>query len=154
VDSILGDCDGVQLGGALSGQTPILSFSADQDKFSTLRTADGEIQSSGALAGGSSGVVYHAKFGAATVRNPLLAKLDTPEFFGGDLLHTMNESGANYLSNFVRMAVSPASGRGHVTLPVTVMISSNTTGTITNSVFGAFITPTEIGVDGEFRIYI
>lgn len=138
----------------LSGQTPILTFSADQDKFSTLGTADGEIQSSGAVGAGSSAVVYHAIFGATTVRNPPVEGLDTPEFFGGYMLHTMNDSGADYLPNFVRMAVSPASGRGHVTLPVTLILSSTTSGTITNTVFGTFITPTAIEAEGEFRVYI
>lgn len=139
-------------------QMPILTFNPSEDRWATFRTGAGEVMSSAAIGPGESAVVYHALFGATTPRNPEFydygKSWDMEPFFGGYLLHVMNDSNGTFLPNFVRGVRSPASGRGYVTLPVTEILKTGDSGTLTNSVFGTFVTPTPISGEGEFRIFI
>lgn len=146
------------LGGTALAQTPILVFPADENRWNTLREHGDDFTNPPALGAGEEGIRYHAVFGAEIPRNPVVSypsiPWETPDFFGGYLLHTTNASNGDYYPNFVRTLGSPEAGRGYVSLPVTTLANTATTGTQTNSVFGTFVTPTTISGEGEFRIYL
>jgi hypothetical protein len=143
-------------GGA--GQTPILTFNADEGRWATLRNVAGDITLIAETGPGESAVVYHARFGATTLRNPEFYEFgkawEMTPFFGGYLLDVMNDSNGRFMPNFVRGVGSPAAGRGYVSLPVSEILKTGTSGTLTNTVFGTFVTPTPISGEGEYRIFI
>lgn len=142
----------------VSGQVPILAFPAEGEGWGTLPRHAGDI-TSGSVAEGDEGVVYHAKFSDQILRNPTIDSLSgqpwsTPDFYGGYLLYLIHNANGSYGPNFVRGVGKSEGQRGRVSLPVSTIINSAQSGTLTNSVFGTFVTHTAISGVGEFRIHL
>ncbi len=142
----------------LTAWETVLQFPNDEGLWGYPRTSPADPSSDGGVEAGQSKVIYHYVFGADIARNPERAYpnlvWDTPPFFGGFLLYSENNSNGSYLPNFVRTIGSSATGHGHISLPVTEIIKTGTSGTLTNAVMGTLVTPTAISGDGEFRILI
>jgi hypothetical protein len=145
----------------LFAQIPILSFPTSEGKFGYFENGPSDSQNFSGIAPGQTRVVYDAVFGGATARNPSngynlsdssLVPWSTPAFYGGYRLTTTNNSDGDYLPNFVRGVFSPESGAGYASLPVTQIFASGSAGTLTNTVAGAFVTPTSIGNSGVFDV--
>ncbi len=143
---------------SLLGWTPILRFPTDEGLWGYPRSSPDDYNPNQRLSPGESGVAFHGPFDATFARNPSHAYpnivWDTPAFYGGYLLYSENNSNGNFLPNFVRTVGVSADGRGHFSLPVTEIIKSGTSGTLTNTVLGTLVTPTSIADDGEFRIMV
>jgi len=143
------------------GQTAVLSFPTSEGKFGYFENGPSDTQNSNPLTPGQTAVVYDAVFSGTTPRNPsqgynlsdnTLVAWPTPAFYGGYRLTTTNNSNGNYLPNFVRGVTSPTSGVGYATLPLTQILALGNSGTLTNTISGAFVTPTAISGAGTFQV--
>ncbi|WP_221030946.1 hypothetical protein [Actomonas aquatica] len=136
----------------------VLQFPNDEGLWGYPRSSPADNAPSPGLATGENGVIYHAVFGADTARNPTRAypaiEWDTPPLFGGYMLYSENHSNGSFGPNFVCTISASANGHGAISLPVTEIIKTGTTGTLTNVVLGTLVTPTAISGDGEFRILL
>lgn len=136
----------------------ILSFPGSEDRFGFFASNPAD-STNFAVPSGQTVVVFDAVFGSAIARNPNIGYVgsipsswNTPAFFGGYRLLTTNNSNDTYIPNFVRGVVSPAAGPGYASLPVTQIAAFGNSGTITNTVTGAFVTPTVISGLGVFHV--
>lgn len=151
------------IAGALNAQVKILDFPDSQGRWNTFPSIDGDITSAGSPGSDGFALHYHALFRPSVALNPTSGypagsgqptPWETPAFFGGYLMLTSNDSNGAYVPNFVRGLNSPTDGPGVASFPVTEIINSGTTGTLTNIVLGALVTPTSIPAAGEFRIHV
>lgn len=149
---------GLGVGSCLSAQTPILTFPNGEDRWGYVRSHPDDETAGITVSAGQSEVSYTAVFGADIPRNPAVSypsdAWDTPSFFGGYLLYTDNQSNGDYNPNFVRTVSGASEGRGHISLPVTTLVNGASSGNITNSVFGTFVTDSPLAGEGEFRVFI
>jgi len=136
----------------------ILSFPSSEDRFGFFASSPAD-STNFTVPSGQTVVVFDAVFGPTIARNPNIGYVgsnpsswNTPDFFGGYRLLTTNNSNDTYIPNFVRGVVSPAVGPGYASLPVTQIAAFGNSGTITNTVTGAFVTPTVISGVGVFHV--
>jgi hypothetical protein len=136
----------------------ILSFPGSEDRFGFFASSPAD-STNFTVPSGQTVVVFDAIFGPTIARNPNIGYVgsdpsswNTPAFFGGYRLLTTNSSNDTYNPNFVRGVVSPAVGPGYASLPVTQIAAFGNSGTITNTVTGAFVTPTPISGLGVFHL--
>ncbi|GAB5560226.1 MAG: hypothetical protein SynsKO_18730 [Synoicihabitans sp.] len=142
----------------LHAQTPVLLFPHSEDRGGYLNPTNQDIGLSKGIEPSESVVAYFAEFDAALARNPISSypniPWETPLFHGGYLLETTNDSDADYFPNFIRFVTSPAAGRGYLSFSLTKIFGPGSSGQVTNSIFGALVTETEIEGDGEFRMFV
>ncbi|HVU36523.1 MAG TPA: hypothetical protein VHE61_23995 [Opitutaceae bacterium] len=140
---------------ALAQTTSILSFPTSANQFGYFQDATGDTTSSTPISPGQTSLVFNAVFSATSARNPIYdtsGAWSSPAFYGGYRLVSTDDTTGLYLPNFVRGVTSPASGEGYATLPVSQILAFSQTGTVTNTVSGAFVTPTSIIDGGTYHV--
>lgn len=141
---------------------PIITF---PDSAGLVGNFDAWLTFGGAVSPGQTSVVASSTFSATIAQNPTSGyagslgsspgpnvSWSTPTFFGGYQLTTTNNTDGLYLPNFVRGVVSPSGGEGYASLPVTQILAFSQNGTVTNTISGAFVTPTAISDGGTFHV--